>query len=148
MFFLSWRQLMARKNQTLLILLGISFGTLLYVAISGLQLGMRQYISDSLLSNTAHVLISGAERNIDDQEVKNALYPHEPYVRWVAAPYGKREETRLENYHGWYERLSHDSDVFDFSPRLRANVILSSGVFTASVGLVGTVPERHRRISI
>lgn len=147
MFFLSWRQLMARKKQTLLILLGISFGTLLFVTISGLQLGMRQYITEHLLNNTAHVLISGAERMIDPKEVTEAFYGTDSLVSWIIPPFGKREEVRLENYQGWYQRLSQDPEVLDFSPRLTTNAILSKGPFTATVGLIGTVPERHTRIT-
>lgn len=147
MFFLSWRQLISRKKQTLLILLGISFGTLLFVTISGLQLGMRQYISERLLNNTAHVLISGAERMIEPEEVTAALYGKDHPIRWLLAPYGKREETRLENYLGWQQRLSQDPEVLDFSPRLSTNAILSNGTFSASVNLTGTVPERQLRIS-
>lgn len=147
MFFLSWRQLMARKKQTFLILLGISLGTLLFVAISGLQLGMRQYITEHLLNNTAHVLISGAERMIDPKEVTEAFYGPNSHVSWNIPPFGKREEVRLENYQGWYQRLSQDPEVLDFSPRLPTNAILSKGLFTASVSLIGTVPERHTRIT-
>lgn len=146
MFFLSWRQLMARKRQTLLILLGISFASLLFVTISGLQLGMRTYISEHLLNNTAHVLIKGAERMIDPLEVQIAFYGENP-VRWVLPPFGKRQESRLENYQGWHQRLSQDPDVLDFCPRLTTNAILASGSFTATVSLTGTVPERHRRIT-
>ncbi|MEK6555031.1 MAG: FtsX-like permease family protein [Bdellovibrionota bacterium] len=147
MFFLSWRQLIARKKQSILILLGISLGTLLYVAISGLQLGTRNFISDSLLNNTAHVLISGAERMIDADEVTGVFFPKSRFVRWVLAPFGKREESRLENYNGWYQMLSQDSEVLGFSPRLTTNVILSYRGFTTSVALTGTIPERQRKIT-
>lgn len=147
MFFLSWRQLISRKKQTLLILLGISFGTLLFVTISGLQLGMRRYIMESLLNNTAHVLISGAERMIDSREVTDSFYGPNTMILWSLPPFGKREEVRLQNYQGWYRRLSEDPEVLDFSPRLTTNAILSNGVFTASVSLLGTVPERHVHIT-
>lgn len=147
MFFLSWRQLISKKRQTILILLGISFGTLLFVSIAGVQLGMRQYITEQLLNNTAHILISGAERSIDQREVTEAFYGPEPMVRWISPPSGKREEVRLENYAGWYQRLSHDPNVYDFSPRLTTNVILANGKFTTSVSLTGTVPEKHLRIT-
>jgi lipoprotein-releasing system permease protein len=147
MFFLSWRQLSARKMQSLLILLGISLGTLLFVTISGLQLGLRQYIADSLLNNTAHVLISGSERMIESDEVSEAFYGETSLVQWILPPFGKRQETRLENYQGWHERLSRDPDVLDFSPRLVTNAILTNGTFTATVGLIGVVPERQLRIS-
>lgn len=147
MFYLSWRQLLSRKRQSLLILLGVSFGTLLFVSIAGVQLGMREYLAEQLLNNTAHILISGAERDIDEKEVTQALYGEGPKVAWVTPPVGKREEARLENYSGWYERLNNDPEVFDFSPRLVANIILSNGKFVASAGLVGTLPERHVRIT-
>ncbi len=147
MFFLSWRQLIARKKQTFLILIGVSLGTTLFITISGLQLGMRQYMMDHLLNNTSHILISGAERMIDATEVKSVFYPENSNVRWILAPFGKREEVRLENYQGWYQRFMSDPEVRDFSPRLSTNAILSNGLFTASVGLVGTVPERHLRVT-
>jgi lipoprotein-releasing system permease protein len=145
MFFLSWRQLMARKKQTLLILLGISFGTMLFVSISGIQLGMRGYMTEMLLNNTAHILISGSERMIDPAEVTEALYGSENAVGWVLPPYGKREESRLENYQGWYDRLSQDAEVLDFSPRLSTNAIFSHGTFTVSAQLIGVLPQRHLR---
>lgn len=147
MFFLSWRQLMSKKKQTLLILLGISFGTLLFVSISGIQLGMRQYIAEQLLNNTAHILISGAERDILVKDVSEALYGAEGAVLWRVPPGGKRDEARLQNYQGWYERLSSDAEVFDFSPRLNTNALLTNGKFSVSVGLLGTVPERHSRLT-
>lgn len=147
MFFLSWRQLAARKMQTMLILLGVGLGTLLYVAISGLQLGMRSYISEALLNNTAHILISGSEQMIDEAEVTEAFYGNSQKVIWAVSPFGKREETRLQNAQGWYQRFLNDSDVLDFSPRLISNAILSNGTFTYSVGLIGVIPERQVRIS-
>lgn len=146
MFFLAWRQLIAKKKQTLLILLGISFGTLLFVSISGVQLGMRQYIFDQLLNNTAHILISGAENDILVKEVSQSLYPQQA-VLWTVPPAGKRDEAKLQNYQGWRTRLESDPRVFDFSPRLSANALVSSGKFSATVGLIGTLPEHHERIS-
>ncbi|MGE4132169.1 MAG: ABC transporter permease [Bdellovibrionales bacterium] len=147
MFFLAWRQLLARKKQTLLILLGISFGTLLYVSISGVQLGMRQYISDQLLNSTAHILIRGADRTIKETELTDKMYGDGPKVLWRVPPSGKRGEARLENYSGWYERLKSDPEVLDFSPRLSSNAILTNGKFTASVNLTGTIPSRHAHIT-
>lgn len=146
MFFLSWRQLISRKKQTLLILLGISFGTLLFVSISGVQLGMRGYISEQLLNNTAHILISGSEQNIDAKEVTASLYDSTP-ILWKHPPAGKREDSKLQHYQGWATRLQQDPRVFDFSPRLSANALLTSGKFSVSVGLLGVLPERHARLT-
>lgn len=148
MFFLSWKQLTSRKLQTSLILLGISLGTLLFVVISGLQLGTRDYISDALLNNTSHVIISGSAQKIEKEAVTKSLYPKDnEKVRWVLPPFGRRKETRLENYLGWHKLLSNDSDVLDFAPRFITNAILSNGDFTTSLALIGTDIERQIQIS-
>jgi lipoprotein-releasing system permease protein len=146
MLFLSWRQLYSRKRQTFLVLLGISFGTLLFVSISGLQLGMRKYMSEQLLNNTAHILISGAERTIEAKEVTPSIFP-ETLVKWMTPPSGLREEVKLENYAGWYDRLSHDEDVVDFSPRLPVQAIALNGKFSSAINLIGTIPEKHLKIT-
>ena len=146
MFFLAWRQLMARKKQTFLILLGISFGTLLFVSISGVQLGMRQYVYEQLLNNTAHVLISGSDRIIDAKSVTEQLYP-EGEVIWKSAPAGKRRDSQLQNYQGWVQQLQLDQDVIDYSPRLHASAFINSGQFTATVGLLGVYPDRQMRVT-
>lgn len=146
MYFLAWRQLVSRKKQTILVLLGISFGTLLFVSIAGVQLGMRAFMAEQFLNNTAHVLISGAERKVDPVEVKKVFYP-DSVVNWISAPSGLREEVRLENYAGWYQRLSSHPEVLDFSPRLNIQAIASSGKFTSALNLIGTVPEKHVRIT-
>lgn len=138
---------MARKKQTVLILLGISFGTLLYVSISAVQLGMRDYFSNQLLNNTAHILISGSEKDIEIESVTKSLYESDTLVVWKIPPAGKREESRLQNYQGWVQKLENDPDVLDYSPRLNANAFLTSGQFTASVGLIGVLPDRHARLS-
>lgn len=139
---------MAKKKQTFLILLGISFGTLLYVAISGVQLGMRSYFAEQLLNNTAHILISGAESTIEEKEVSDRLFEDEGQtVKWLSPPAGKRNEVRLQNYLGWVQRFEANPEVIDYSPRLQVNVLLSRGDFSTSVMLTGVIPERHSRIS-
>lgn len=147
MFFLSWRQLISRKKQTFLILLGISFGTLLFVSISGVQLGMRAYISGELLNNTSHILISGSEQTIEPEGVTEALYPDNQLVMWITPPAGKRQEVRLQNYQGWVTFLNNNPLVYDYSPRLRTNILLLHSQFSASVSVVGVIPEKHMRIS-
>lgn len=146
MLFLAMRQLASKKKQTILILLGISFGTMLFITISGIQLGLREFIIKSLLNNTAHILISGREDIIKRDDVNEWFFPSKQ-VHWLSAPYGKRGESKLENYQGWADRLSHDPEVFDFSPRLNIQVILKKGAIVHNVSLTGTIPRKQLRIS-
>lgn len=145
MFFLSWRQLMARKKQTQLILLGISFGTLLFVSISGVQLGMRQYIFEQLLNNTAHILISGSDNEIDSKKVSENLFTNQDNYFWITPPAGKRKDSKLQSYQLWIQHLKNDPAVYEFSPRLSTNAFLTLGQFSATSSLIGIIPEKQIR---
>lgn len=147
MLFLAMKQLFSKKTQTFLILMGVSFGTMLFVAISGVQLGLREYMVKALLNNTAHIVISGAENEIIEKEVRSRFYSDDIFIKWLTPPAGKRDESKLESYIGWLEILKTSPDVFDFSPRLQTNVILKSKKLKTNVSLVGSLPEKQIRIS-
>lgn len=147
MLFLASKQLLSKKKQTILILLGISFGTMLFVSISGIQLGLREYITSMLLNNTAHVLISGPENRIKKEEIQKRIFSQDDFVKWLTPPSGIRDESKLENYQGWAQRLEKDREVFDYSPRLNTTVMLKKGPIKTNVNLIGTLPLKQLRIS-
>lgn len=147
MWFLAFRQMMSKKKQTALIFLGVTFGTMIYVIIAGIQYGMRDYLSEQLLNNTAHVLISGEEHRIDPKDVRDRLFPETELVHWTAPPAGKREEARLENPQGWFNRLAVEPEVLAYAPRLAVNAILVKGRLKANVSLLGVIPEKHAQVT-
>lgn len=147
MWFLAFRQMFSKKKQTLLIFLGIMFGTMIYVIIAGIQYGMRDYLSEQLLNNTAHVIISGNERKIDATDLRERFFPTTGFVNWIIPPAGKREESRLENPQGWFDRLSADPQVVAYAPRLSVNGIVSKGTLRANVALTGIIPEKHKQVT-
>lgn len=147
MWFLAIRQMFAKKKQTALIFLGISFGTMIYVVISGVQYGSREYLSEQLLNNTAHVIIKGSERSIDARDLTQRFFPQNAMIHWLVKPAGKREESRIENPQGWFDRLDRDHDVLAYAPRLTTNAILTRGLLKSSVNLTGVIPERHMMVT-
>jgi lipoprotein-releasing system permease protein len=147
MWFLALRQMLARKKQTLLIFLGISLGTTIYVVIAGMQLGMRNYISEQLLNNTAHVIIKGNEQKIQQEDLRDRFFEEAQFVHWIVPPAGKRGESRLENPQGWFSRLERDPRVLAYSPRLTINAIVARGPLRTSIGLTGIIPEKHTQVT-
>ncbi|MDH5183446.1 MAG: ABC transporter permease, partial [Gammaproteobacteria bacterium] len=115
MLFLAIRHLLSRKRQTVLIFLGISLGTMMFTMISGIQLGMREFIEDRLLNNTSHIQISARDRLINKEEISRRFYPHQT-VQWLVPPAGKREEAHIMYPQGWFDRLSVDPQVTAYSP--------------------------------
>lgn len=146
MLFLALRHLFSRKRQTLLIFLGISMGTLMFTVISGLQLGMREFVTDRLLSNTAHIKISARDINIDAEEMTQRFYSDKKTVNWITPPSGKREEAHILYPQGWFDRLRVHPEVVGYSPMLSMSVIISKGDTKHSALLVGVVPDLHEKV--
>jgi lipoprotein-releasing system permease protein len=146
MLFLALKQLFSKKKQTLLILLGISFGSMLFVSISAVQLGFRAFMIKALLNNTAHIIISGSENTVDRKYIESSL-DIDGMVHWITPPSGKRDESKLQNYQGWVQILRNDANVYDYSPRLSTNVIIRKGSIKSNLALVGSIPEKQLRIS-
>ncbi|MDH5218565.1 MAG: FtsX-like permease family protein [Gammaproteobacteria bacterium] len=146
MLFLAIRHLMSRKRQTVLIFLGISLGTMMYTIISGMQLGMREFISERLLSNTSHIKISAREQKIDRAEMTERFYGPDEAVNWISPPSGIREEAHIMYPQGWFDRLRDDPEVLGYSPTMTMNVIISKGNTKHPATLSGVVPSMHNRV--
>jgi lipoprotein-releasing system permease protein len=147
MIFLAWRQMRARQKQTFLILLGISFGTMVYVIIAGLQLGMRSFIIEQLLNNTSHIRITGEEKFIESQRVRSRLFHSHELIQWFTPPHGKRDDVRLENPHGWYEFLNQHPEVTAWAPRFSVDAIAAKGPSKVAMMLMGVIPEKQEKTS-
>lgn len=145
MLFLAIRHLLSRKRQTTLIFLGISLGTLMFTIISGLQLGMRQFIEARLLSNTSHIQISARDNIIERDEMTKRFYADEP-VHWLVPPAGKREEAHIMYPQGWFDRLSADPEVTGYSPSLSMSAIISHRNSKYPATLIGIVPSQYQQV--
>ena len=146
MLFLAIRHLLSRKRQTALIFLGIGMGTMMFTIISGMQLGMREFVVDRLLSNTAHIKISARDQSVDKDEMTQRFYPQGEAINWLTPPSGKREEAHILYPQGWFDRLRDDPEVLGYSPSLGMSVIISKGDTRHPAVLVGVVPELHKKV--
>lgn len=148
MLFISWRQLLSRKRQTLLIILGIILGSGLYVLISGIQLGSRDYLLEQLLKDSAHIKISGKDQRIDFQFVEHVINPDaRKLVSWVAYPYGRKKESNLEGPNRWYNILEEDENVVAYSPRILTNATIKHRSLEGNVSLVGVNPLQQTQVT-
>lgn len=145
MMFLSLRHLMARKKQSILILLGITIGTAAYVAISGMMLGFQTFILDQLVNNEAHIRISSREDILTAKEMN--AFPFAKHVFWLIPPSGRKDSTRIDYPMGWFNKLDQDSDVAAYSPQVLAQVIFSQAKVTRAGRIVGSQFERQMKVT-
>lgn len=146
MYFLAIRQLLSRKRQTILTLLGIVLGTAAYVAISGMMLGFQTFIVDQLVNNDSHIRISARQEPIDAEALSQVLFG-EDLVRWQAPPSGRRENSKIQNPAGWFARLDGDPRVAAYSEQLVLQALVTRGTRSRSARLVGSRPERQLQVT-
>ena len=148
MIFLALRYLVARRRQTLLTLLGIFFGTVAFISISGIMLGFREYIVGQLVSNSAHVHIRAREEFLLDHTLDQAFFGQQfMHVFWDPAPSGRKDSAMVANPQSWYRRLAADPRVAAYTPQLTASVIFSNGKATAPAVIIGCDPLQQRQVT-
>ena len=146
MIFIALRQMSARKKQTILTLIGIILGAAAYIIISGVMLGLREYLIDQLVNNDAHIRISSKVKIITPVEVNPILFSFKEVPNWIAPPSGRRDSAQIENQAGWLSKVSNDSNVEAISPQLQVKVFFKKGKIVESGRIVGIKPEQHSKV--
>ncbi len=136
---------MARKKQSLLILLGITIGSAAYVAISGMMLGFQSYMLEQLVNNEAHIRISAREEVLTAKDME--AYPEVHHVFWQIPPSGRKDSTRIEYPMGWFNKLDSDKDVAAYSQQVVAQVIYTRSKITRVGRIIGSQYERQMKVT-
>jgi lipoprotein-releasing system permease protein len=147
MLFLALRQLFAKKKQSSLTLLGITFGAAAYVVISCMMLGFQTFIIDQLVSNDAQVRISAREEPITTKEMEPLFYPEVGLVRWITPPSGRRDSATIDYPAGWFERLDKSPDVSAYSPQLKVQAIARRAKISMAINLIGSDVVRQAQVT-
>jgi lipoprotein-releasing system permease protein len=147
MYFLAIRQLLSRKRQTILTLLGIILGTAAYIAISGLMLGFQDFIIDQLINNDSHIRISAREMFLNETNLNDAFFESGTLVHWIKPPSGRKDNPYILAPQTWLDLTEKNPAVLATSPQLVAQAIASYGKVTMAVRLIGSEPEKQIRVS-
>ena len=147
MFSLAWRHLISRKRQTILTLLGIAFGSMAFVTISGFMLGFQNFLLDQLVNNDAHIRISARDDLIGERSLDKEFFGRDGTVFWHAPPSGAKSYPKVENAAGWERRLKADPRVVAFSPQISAQVIFSRGPLTTNGKVIGSDPLLQMQVT-
>ena len=148
MIALAIKYLLSRRRQTLLMLLGIFFGTAAYVTISGIMLGFREYLIDQLVNNSAYIHIEAREDFLSDHSLDQAFFDNKAgHVFWDPPPSGRKDSAKVEKPQGWYRRLQSDPRVVAYSPQLTAGVVISNGKSSAPASLIGCDPLQQTKVT-
>ncbi len=148
MIFLAIRYLLERKRQTLLTLLGVFFGTMAYVSVSGFFLGFQKFMVEQLVNNAAQIHIQARQDYLETHQLDESFFPHLfKHVFWVTPPSGVLGYIEIQNPQSWYERLRADPRVEAFSPLMMAPALFTLSKISVSANLIGCNPVQQAKVT-
>jgi lipoprotein-releasing system permease protein len=148
MIFLAIRYLLARKRQTFLTLMGVFFGTLAYVSVSGFFLGFQNYMIQQLVNSSAQIHIQARLDSLYTHQLDTKFFGNEAtYVNWKASPSGIKGYLGIQNPQSWYARLRADSRVEAFSPLMSAPALFNLSKISLSASLIGCNPIQQSKVT-
>lgn len=147
MFFLALRQLLSRKRQTVLTLMGIILGTAAYVAISGMMQGFQDFIIDQLVNNDAHIRVSPREEFLQENSLNEAFYGEGAIIKWIKPPTGRKDNAYIISPRAWLDRLENDDRVKASSPQMVVQALANYGKISLAVRVIGSDPEKQKNVS-
>ncbi|OGI07576.1 MAG: hypothetical protein A2X41_08895 [Candidatus Margulisbacteria bacterium GWE2_39_32] len=148
MIFLAIRYLLSRRRQTILTFLGIFFGSMAYIVISGMMIGFREYLVEQLVNNNPHITIQPREEFLTEHSLDKSFFGKRyQYIFWIVPPSGRKDSDTIRSPQNWYKVLGTDRRVEYYTPQLTTSVIISSGTSTVPSTLIGCDPEQQIKVT-
>jgi len=149
MIFLAIRYLLERKRQTLLTLLGVFFGTMAFVAVSGFFMGFQGFMVEQLINNSAQVHIEARLAYLSNHDLDAAFFGDEfVHSFWSVPPAGVSGYVGIQDPQAWFARLDADPRVKAYSPILTAAALFTNGkVPSVAASLIGCNPTQQSKVT-
>ncbi|MDD4973835.1 MAG: ABC transporter permease [Bacteriovorax sp.] len=148
MIFLAIRYLVERKRQTILTLLGVFFGTMAFVSVSGYFLGFQGYLVQQLVNNNAQVHIEARQDYLTDHDLDQSFFGSKNHhVFWNPPPAGVKGYLYVQSPQMWYKRLTADPRVAAYSPILTAAALFNIGKISVAANLIGCDPTKQSKVT-
>ena len=148
MIFLAIRYLLERKRQTFLTLLGVFFGTMAYISVSGFFLGFRGYLVQQLVNNSPQIHIEARQDYLSTHDLDTSFFQQRyDTVFWNPPPAGVKGYLDIQSPGLWFERLKVDPRVSAYTPTLTAAALLNIGPLSVAANLIGCLPAQQAKVT-
>lgn len=139
LFMIASRQLLNRKRQTFLTLLGISVGVMVLITAVSLMDGLLTSFIQKIVEIAPHVIVSGENVKpiVPDQLVESRRGTHVSFIKNVS----REDQEVIKNYPRIVSLIEADSLVQLVSPSVSADVIGMFGTVSEPIQLFGIVPS-------
>jgi lipoprotein-releasing system permease protein len=148
MIFIALRYLLERKRQTLLTLLGVFFGTMAYVGVSGFFVGFQSFMVEQLVNNVAQVHIQARKLYLEEHMLDLPFFGSQlKHIFWSSPPAGVEGFQGVQNPSLWFRRLKEDPRVQAFTPQLSAPALFTLRNNSVGSTLIGCDPRQQVKVT-
>jgi lipoprotein-releasing system permease protein len=135
--------LMAKKRQTLVAMLGVTFGIAMFITMISFMQGVNQFLEDSALDASPHIRIYN-EVNTQRPGLIDELHPAGFNVIYHQKP--KSESKKLKSGLIMAQRIEREPGVLGVSPQIATQVFYNNGPIQLSGTISGVDIDRENRL--
>ncbi|GAB3899149.1 ABC transporter permease [Larkinella knui] len=137
--------LMAKKRQTLVAMLGVTFGIAMFITMISFMQGVNQFLEDSALDASPHVRMYN-EVNTQRPALIDQLNRSDSAFNVIYHQKPKEQLSRLKNGLLIARRIGREPGVLGVSPQLSTQVFYNNGPIQISGTIAGVDIDRENRL--
>jgi len=137
--------LLAKKRQTLVAMLGVTFGIDMFITMISFMQGVNQFLEDSALDASPHVRMYN-EVNTQRPSLIDELRPGDEAFNVVYHQKPKEQLSRLKNGLLIARRIEEEPGVLGVSPQVSTQVFYNNGPIQISGTVAGVDIDRENRL--
>lgn len=139
------RHLLSKRRQTVIAILGVTFGIAMYVLMSGVMNGVNQMVDDLAFESTAHIRLY-KEADISKKSILSDRYNAENTMLVVHHQGPKKEKLNIKNATRVVENLKNDPAVLGVSAQVSTPVFYNYGAVQFNGVLMGVDVQDEDRL--
>jgi lipoprotein-releasing system permease protein len=130
------RHLLARKKQTVVAVLGVTFGIAMYILMSGFMTGVNKTLDETQFTASPHIRIYH-EFKTNRKSILEEETPETETVYKIHHQKPKKEELYLKNASSILESLRKDPNLYGISAQVGSGVFYNYGPIQINGSLMG-----------
>ncbi len=119
--------LLSKKRQTIVAMLGVTFGIAMFIFQAGLMSGFQTFFIEQSINTTANIRIYNEPKNNRKSIIENSGNNEKDWVV-VRNQKVKEEQPKIKNGYQIMRQLEKHSDIAGISPFLGSQVIFRLGI--------------------
>lgn len=142
------RHLLSKKKQTIIAILGVTFGIAMYITMASVMAGVNSMLDDLTFQSTAHVRLY-KEADISKKPILSSNYNSKTTMVVVHHQGPKNEKLNIKNVTQVIENLKQDPAVYGVSAQVSTPVFYNYGALQYNGVLLGVdIKDEDRLFNI